>query len=152
MKNKVFWGALAILLVSLPLAGQSNQTIDAFLAQGSADTATTLLLLGQSLGALSGEADGREAMAWAAEQPWARKVRSFGAGDFLPLGNFAAVLMESYGLRGNSVMYGLFKTPRYAARAAFNKGLFAGWPYHTRRMAPAEVLLALSLAMEVQNE
>jgi hypothetical protein len=134
------------------LWGQSNDLLDDFLSKESADVGTSLLLLAQSLNELPYEAGTEDAVAWAGSQSWWKTVQNLPPSDPLPLGRFFLVLFQSYEVNGKSLMFSLFKTPRYAAREAFSLNFCSGKPYYNRNLQPSEVLFAISMAMEASHE
>ena len=134
------------------LYGQSNELIDSFLAGEEADVQNTILLLGQSLGTITEDGNSAEALAWSQDQEWYRYIKELQPDNPISLGAFSAVLLECYEIPGKSLMYCLFKTPRYAAMEAYSLGYITQNLYHTRYIKPTEVLYALAMAMEASNE
>ncbi|OQY34416.1 MAG: hypothetical protein B6241_04755 [Spirochaetaceae bacterium 4572_59] len=141
-----------LLLGSSALWGQSNEVIDQFLEIEQADVGTTMLLLGQSLGELPDSADTAAAENWAEAQSWYKYIKSIDGEDFFPLGRYFAVLYNCYGIESRSMMFSLFKTPRYAAMDAYDQEYFFGSLFHTRPVTSQEVLYSITKAMEVSGE
>lgn len=151
-ENLCFIMICLFLLSSSSLWGQSNEVIDRFLEVEQADIGTTLLLLGQSLGELPDSADTASAENWAEAQSWHKYIKSVDMKDSFPLGQYFAILYQSYGIKGKSFMYSLFKTPRYAAMDAYDQEYFFGSLFHTRPVTSQEVLYSITKALEVTGE
>ena len=150
--HKVCFLSVVLFLAGVLLWGQSNELIDQFLEKESADLQTTLLLLAQSMDELSVSASPADAMFWAESQSWNKYIASLSPEDPVSLGRYFAILFRTYDIKGESLMYNIFKTPRYAAMEAYKRGFCPAPLYHTRAMTPPEVLDGLSMIMEVSGE
>ncbi len=131
-------------------AAQSNAQMDAFISLDTADAAGSLLLVGQATGALPEDAAPADAMIWASEQKWGKKLHSLDANEAMTTGLFHLALFESFGIKGGWG-YTLSKSPRTAALEAGYKGFVSGRPYVNHKMTPDEVLYSLSMALEWQE-
>ena len=137
--------------ILISAAAQSNAQMDAFLSLETAEAAGSLLLIAQATGALPGDAAPSDAMVWASEQKWGKRLNSLSGDEAMTTGLFHLALFESFGI-GGGWGYTLTKTPRTAALEAGHKGFVSGRPYVNHKMTPDEVLYSLSTALEWQEE
>ncbi len=140
---------LTFLAAASVLWGQSNAFLDRFLEKETADTATSLLLVAQAVGALPENARSEDGYNWALEQEaFARYVEKKAPDEPVSLGLCYLALLKSFGVRGG-LWFECIGTPRQAAQEANYLGyLESGTLYYTRKMAPAEVLSAISYVSE----
>lgn len=139
---------LALILPAAALWGQSNDVLDEFLGSEMADTATSLLLIGQAVGDLPVDADAADGYRWGLEQDFAKHVQKAEPDDPISLGLFYLALLKSYEVRGG-LFFNSVGNPRYAALEAGYMGYVEpSRLYHTRSMAPYEVLTGITYVME----
>lgn len=113
------------LLVAATSWSQSNDHIDALLAQDPAATDLTAYLVLSAAGLVDEDVDPQSAVDFAISEgmlPAGAK-----AGDPVSFGRFSYLLTESFGIPGG-VMYRLVPGPRYAAREV----VFQGWARQRR--------------------
>ena len=136
--------------ILLTAGAQSNAQLDAFLSLETADAAGSLLLVAQATGALAPDAAPSDAMVWASEQKWGKRLESLNGDEAMTTGLFHLALFESFGISGGWG-YTLSRSPRTAALEAGYKGFITGRPYVNHRMTPDEVMYSLSKALEWQE-
>ncbi len=146
MKKVIF--ILVLALFAGCLWGQSNEMLDSFLELETAETATSLMLIAQSVGALPVDAQPSDGYAWALEQDFAKYVEKTSPDEPISLGLFYLALLKSYKVRGG-LMFHALGTPRYAAQeAGFMGYVQPSDMYYTRSMAPYEVLTGITYVMD----
>lgn len=150
MMRKLLVLFLMMTGILLTATAQSNAQLDAFLTLETADAAGSLLLIAQATGALPSDAGPSDAMAWASEQKWGRRLKTDDGSEAMTTGLFHLALFESFGISGGWG-YTLSKSPRTAALEAGYKGFVMGRPYVNHRMSPDEVMYSLSTALEWQE-
>lgn len=114
-----------VVIAALPLAAQSNEFVDEFLAQEqvSYGNAAYLLLVGS--GELAEDASPAEAHAAMEARPHAL---GRGEQEAITLGEYAHLTMEAFGISGG-IMYTLVPSPRYAARELAFRDVIQGRTY-----------------------
>ena len=132
------------------VTAQSNAQLDAFLSLETADAAGSLLLIAQATDALPPDATPSDAMVWASEQKWGKRLKSMDGKDAMMTGIFHLALFDSFGI-GGGWGYTLSKSPRTAALEAGYKGFVTGRPYVNHKMTPEEVMYSLSMALDWQE-
>jgi len=135
---------LAVLLIFLPLitlSAQSNETLDTFLDQSKADTATTIWLVLLADGRIPADAQPGDALA-AFTDPRG-KLTDLKAREPISFGEFAYIAMEILDLPGG-MMYSMIPSPRYAAREFLYRGWIPGKPKTATELTPWEVTTSLS--------
>ena len=139
---------LVLTLLAAGLWGQSNVVLDEFLEAETADTATSLLLIAQAVGALPADADAADGYSWALEQDFDKHVEKREPDDPISLGLFYLALLKSYDVKGG-LWFKAVGTPRHAALEAGYMGYVEpSRLYHTRSMPPYEVLTGITYVME----
>ena len=133
--------ALVFLLLGAALSAQSNETLDTYLDQAKADTATTIWLVLLAADQLPGNAQPSDAMA-AYSDPRG-KLTGLNAQDPIRFGEFAYIAMEALDLPGG-MMYAMIPSPRYAAREFLYRGWIPGRPKTAAELTPWEVTTSLS--------
>ncbi len=113
MNRRIVLAAGLVLSCALGVSAQSGAFMDRFLEEPAAayGDAAYLVLVGAGL-LKEGEAPER-ALAVLEERGWA--IAGRGAGDPLTLGEFAFLVMRTYGIPGG-LMYHVAPGPRYATR------------------------------------
>ena len=146
MKRIIIMAVLALLAAGL--WGQSNEVLDTFLDSPAADTATTLLLVAQAAGELPLDASADEGYSWALEQGFAKYVEKTGPDEPVSLGLFYLALLKSQDVKGG-LWFHMVGNPRYAALEAGYLGYVEpSRLYHTRGMAPYEVLTGIGYVLD----
>jgi hypothetical protein len=148
MKKSIIF-LLFLTLTILALPAQSNAVMDQFLSREEADVPTSLLLIAQATDQLPSEAAPADAISWAEEQSWGKKLTQ-GDDQAMTSGLFHLALFKSFNIKGG-IMYTITKSPRSAALEAGYQGYITGVPYVNHKMTPVEVLDSLSMALEIQE-
>lgn len=143
---------LIVILTGVPgmLMAQSNEQLDRFMEQETALAADSLLLVAQAVGELDSDAKPAQAMDWAKEKKWGKKLKKISADSPMHSGLFHLALLQSFGIRGGWA-FNWFPGPRTAVLEAGYQGFIAGQPYVNHPMSPDEVLYSLSTALEIQE-
>jgi hypothetical protein len=102
---------------------QSNDFLDALLAEERAGYGNTVHLTLMAVNLVREDSGTRSALGVLAEQGWGIEVREYE--EPIRLGEFAYLLMKAFDLSGG-LMYRLFPGPRYAVRELFYLELMHG--------------------------
>jgi len=114
MRNYRLWIPAFVLLGSALAAwGQSNQIIDALLAEEKASLGSAAYLVLSAAELVDQSATPEQAFAELQAKPWG--FDKSGIDDEVKLGAFAHLVMKAFEMRGG-VFYTLFPGKRYAAR------------------------------------
>ncbi len=137
-----------ILLISLfPLAAQSNEMMDSFLAKEEADLGTSAYLVLAASGQISPEAGIDDALSWIESEGLDSKFSSLDPERPVSYGEFSFLIMKGFNLSGG-IMYTLIPGPRYAAREISYRKWILGSSIPGRAVKPFEALNALALLAE----
>jgi hypothetical protein len=138
-----------IVGVTLPSAAQSNELMDAFLAEGEASVGHAAYFVLSAAGTISEDAPVEEAITVLREQSW--RIPDKPGGSAITLGEYSLLLMKALGIRGG-IMYRIFPIPRYAAREMDYLEFITGSSHPGRKISGEEALRMLSRVLEWQEE
>ena len=131
-----------LLLLGLAwLPAQSNQMIDALLAEPLATAGRTAHLVLSAASLVEDDASAEEAFEALGGQGWELTLGT--ADSPVRLGEYAYMVMRALEIPGG-VMYGLAPGPRYACRELAFLGLIPGRPHAYRTLSGEEALEILS--------
>lgn len=141
------WVPLVLLALAavLPLGAQSNQVLDQLLEREELPFGEAAYLVLVAIDRLPEEAAPEEAAAALAGQIPA--VRERGAGEAIPLGEYAYLLMQAFEVKGG-LMYRLFPGPRYAARELAYRKIIRGKAHPNRPVSGTEAVQILRRLLE----
>lgn len=123
--------ALPLLFVGTVLVAQSNDTIDAILAEQPATVGSAAYIALSAAGLISDDASAQRAVSAAKDTGWLPEDAD--AGSPVTFGRFAYLLMEATGVDGG-LMYRILPGPRYAAR----EFVYRNWS--PERRAPGDTI------------
>ena len=133
----------------LPLAAQSNERMDAFLAEDRASYGNAAYFVLAAAGIVSEEASVERAAAALREQDW--RLPEKPAASPITLGEYCLLLMKALEIPGG-VMYRIFPVPRYAAREMDYLEFITGNSHPGRSLSGEEALRMLSRVLEWKGE
>lgn len=145
------WVPLVLLAVAaaLPLGAQSNQVLDTLLEREALQYGEAAYLVLVAVDRLPEEASPNEAAAALPGQFGAIPVRA--AGEPIPLGEYAYLLMQAFEIKGG-LMYRLAPGPRYAARELAHLKVIRGKAHPDRRVPGAEAVQILRRLLEWKEQ
>ena len=137
-------GALAILAAASAWS-QSNEVIDALLAEEQATLGKAADLVLTAAGIVEETRSVDEAFAALQERPWG--FAGAAAADRVSLGSFASLVMRAFDMRGG-LMYRLTHARRYAAREFAYRDFIQGDTAPGRTLSGRDVTHALGRVLE----
>ncbi len=151
MKKSCF--ALSLLFISLVvnmgLAAQSNDIIDALLAEEQASYGKAVYLALTASGLITEEHSPEQALEVLKEQGW--KLDILEAGEPIKLGDYSFILMKAFHIQGG-LMYSIMPGPRYAGRELSYLGMIPDGPSPYRTISGEEAVRILGNMLEGQEE
>jgi len=151
MKKSGF--ALSLLFISLAvnmsLAAQSNDLIDALLAEEEASYGKAAYLALTASGLITEEQSPEQALEVLQEQGWRLDILT--AGEPIKLGEYSFILMKAFHIQGG-LMYSIMPGPRYAGRELSYLGMILGSPSPYRTISGEEAVRILGNILEWQEE
>jgi len=145
------WVPLVLLAVAtaLPVGAQSNQVLDELLEREALQYGEAAYLVLVAIDRLPEEASLEEAAAVLPGQ--FRAVPARAAGEAIPLGEYAYLLMQAFDV-GGGLMYRLAPGPRYAARELAHLEVIRGKAHPGRAVSGAEAMQILRRLLEWKEE
>jgi hypothetical protein len=137
-----------VALLGFPCFAQSNERVDALLAQQQTTVDIAAYIVLAAGGQVAEDAAPADAYALAQQNKWL--PAGLGETDPLRLDAFCALVMRSLGLKGG-LMYSIFPGPRYAYREFVAKGIVDGNGGPHRLLPGDEALTILRQAMELKG-
>jgi hypothetical protein len=137
------------LAVNMNLEAQSNDIIDALLAEEQASYGKAAYLALTASGLITEEQSPEQALEVLKEQGW--KLDILGAGEPIKLGEYSFILMKAFHIQGG-VMYSILPGPRYAGRELSYLGMILGSPSPYRTISGEEAIRILGNILEWQEE
>jgi len=113
MNSVLFCTVIGFLVLGASLGAQSNEMIDALLAESQASYGKASVLALAGAGLIKADAAPEDALASLAERGWAIEGRAAEAP--ISTGEFAFLLMRAFQMKGG-LMYRVLPGPRYATR------------------------------------
>ena len=151
MKKSCF--VLSLLFISLAvnmnLAAQSNDIIDALLAEEQASYGKAAYLALTASGLITEEQSPEQALEVLKEQGW--KLDVLEAAEPIKLGEYSFILMKVFHIQGG-VMYSVIPGPRYAGRELSYLGMIPGSSSPYRTISGEEAVRILGNILEWQEE
>ncbi|MBI9097191.1 MAG: hypothetical protein JEY91_01875 [Spirochaetaceae bacterium] len=148
---KILIMSLLLLTPLMSLFSQSNEELDRFLNQPTADLASAVWLVYLSSGTLPYEATPEEAMDYLMESD--NRSRFAGKSGDTPITyrEFALIAMDEHDLPGG-LMYRIFRSPRYAAKEMTYRRWMPGKPKGGTELTPWDVTTSLSQILSWKEE
>lgn len=137
------------LVVNMGLAAQSNDIIDALLAEEQASYGKAAYLALTASGLITEEQSPEQALEVLKDQGW--KLDILGAAEPIKLGEYSFILMKVFHIEGG-VMYSIIPGPRYAGRELSYLGMIPGSPSPYRTISGEEAVRILGNILEWQEE
>ena len=137
-----------VALLGFPCFAQSNERVDALLAQQQTKVDIAAYIVLAAGGQVAEDAAPADAYALAQQNKWI--PASLGEVDPIRLDVFCDLVMRSLGLKGG-LMYSLFPGPRYAYREFVAKGIVDGNGGPLRLLPGDEALTILRQAMDLKG-
>jgi hypothetical protein len=139
---KKAWALLALLAISVPLAGaQSNEVIDRLLQQPRTSFGAAAYLVLAASEAIPPEATEQEALATLGQKHWRLRTRQ--AEEPIRLGEYCYLIMKAFEVKGG-LMYHMIPRPRYAVRELAYLGIVRDKAYSARYPSGQEAVQILS--------
>ncbi len=136
------------LLAGTNLWAQSNEFIDAVLAEEQMSYGSAAYLLLASAGRISADAGPREAIEYLESQGLglADKIQD----STISLGEYSFLVMQVYGIPGG-LMYRVLPGPRYATRELAHRGIIQGRSYNTIRLSSERGMRILGRVLQLDE-
>jgi len=141
-------GALAIFATAT-VWSQSNEVIDALLAEEQATLGKAAYLVLTASGAVNESQSVEQAFAALQEKPWG--FASAKPEDRVTLGSYASLVMRAFDMRGG-LLYTLFPGKRYAAREFAYRDFIQGNTNPGRTLSGRELTHVLGRVLEALGQ
>jgi hypothetical protein len=140
---------VVFLCAAIPASAQSNERMDAFLAEDRASFGNAAYFVLAAAGMISEEESVEKAVGKLREQDW--PVPEKPAGSSITLGEYCLLLMKALEIPGG-IMYRIIPGPRYAAREMDYLEFIAGNSHPGRTISGEEALRMLSRVLDWKEE
>jgi hypothetical protein len=136
--------SVLIIAGAVPHASaQSNEVLDRFLAQETADLPTTVYLVLDAAGRLPQSAEPELAMETLESLERGRRIANFP--ESVTFGSFSILLVEAFEIP-TGLMYRIFPSRRYAAREIAFRGFVPGVSIPMQELSPFQIMAGIVAA------
>jgi hypothetical protein len=149
MKRAPYFAIVLLILIGVsPLFGQSNQLMDAMLAQKEASFGASVYMILAAAKIIPEDATEEQALVALASRN--SRLGSRSASSPITLGEVSHLIMSSLEMKGG-LMYSIIPGPRYASRELSFLKIVTGNTSPWRRVSGEEVVRFLGRALELKE-